>query len=254
MKVRFLLAMAMGILFASAVANAASTCSQLPFAVTDGRSIGPVTITNANDISIVFWVTGGHSYSLEVVSTDDNANQAGLSTPIVGTGYCPASNSVTLNDTTQIDPSLGAEGVGKRVSFTASSNGFLEGRVGVTNGSYPFMVKVADTTMYNPRWSTSGTWQTTWGFQNTTRSTIHGTLRVYDPNGALLTTVGPFAIAAHMTAFKVTGTDVIVPHTWGSAEFVHDGPPGAIQGDAYYYNGSYTLLVPSTFNSVRSGH
>ena len=254
MKIRFLLAIAVAILSTSAVANAASTCNQLPFGVPDGRAVGPVTITNANDISIVFYATTGHSYSIEIVSTDTYADASGISFVAVGDVFCPTSNSVTLNDTTLFDPSLGSDGIGKRVSFIANETHFIEARVSVTNGSYPFMVKVADTTMYNPRWSTSGTWQTTWGFQNTTKSTIHGTLRVYDPNGALLTTVGPFAIAAHMTAFKVTGTDVIVPHTWGSAEFVHDGPPGAIQGDAYYYNGSYTLLVPSTFNSVRSGH
>ena len=254
MKARFLLAIAITILFASAVAHAASGCSQLPFTVPDGRTLGPITITNSTDVSIVFWVITGNSYSVEVVSTDEYAIHDGLSSFIVGNTYCPSSNSVTLNDITQFDPSLGSEGAGKRVSFTANTTGFVEARIGVASGSYPYTIKVADTTMYNPRWSTSGGWQTTWGFQNTTRFTIHGTLRVYDSNGSLLTTVGPFAIPAHMTAFKVTGTDVIVAHTWGSAEFIHDGPPGAIQADAYYYNSSFTLLVPSTFSPMRSGH
>ena len=254
MKVRFLFATTIAVLFATAVANAAAGCSSLPFGVPDGRTVGPVTITSANDISIVFWATIGHSYSVEVVSTDDNAFNAGLGNLVVGSSYCPTSNAVTLNDTTQFDPSMGSEGVGRRVSFTATTTHFLEARIGVTSGSYPFSVRVVDTTMYNPRWTTSGGWKTTWGFQNTTNSTIHGTLKVYDSTGALLTTVGPFAIAAHVTAFKVTGTDVIVPATYGGAEFTHDGPPGAIQGDAYYYNSGFTLLVPSTFNPGRPGH
>jgi hypothetical protein len=250
MKAKFTLAVPLAILLASAVANAAAGCGPLPLAVADGRIGGPITIDSTNDVSIVFWVTQGHSYSVEVVATNDNASVTNL---IVGNSYCPTSNAVTLTFTTTIDPSLGAEGVGTRASFTATVNGFLEARVGVLSGSYPLTYKIADTTLYNPRWSTSGGFQTSWGFHNTTGSSISGTLKVYGPSGSLITTVGPFAIAPHQTVFKVTGTDVIAPNSYGSAEFTNTGPPGAIQADAYYYNSNFTVLVPSLFSPARSG-
>ncbi len=250
MKLRFALAVTIAILLASVVANAAADCGPLPLAVADGRIGGPITIDSAADASIVAWVTQGHSYSVEVVSTDDNAR---VTTLIVGNVFCPSSNSVTLTNTTLFDPSLGSEGVGARASFTATSSGFVEARIGVSSGSYPLTYKIADTTLYNPRWSTSGGFQTSWGFHNTTSSNISGTLKVYGPSGSLITTVGPFTIAAHQTVFKVTGTDVIAPNSYGSAEFTNNGPPGAIQADAYYYNSAFTVLVPSLFSPVRSG-
>ncbi len=252
MKVKFALVVAVAVLLAFVVSNAAASCTLAPLAVADGRIGGPITISSSGDASIVFWVTQGHSYSVEVATTDDFATS--LSTPIVGNIFCPTANSVTLNDTSQNDPSLGLEGKAKRVSFTSSSTGFLEAHVSVSSGSYTYTYKIADTTLYNPRWSTSGGFQTSWGFQNTSSATIHGTLNVYGPSGSLITSVGPFAIAPHQTIFKITGTDVIAPNTYGSAEFTNDGPPGAIQADAYYYNSGYTVLVPSVFNPVRSGH
>ncbi len=161
---------------------------------------------------------------------------------------------MTLTNTTTVDPSLGTEGKGARASFTATTTGFLEARIGVSSGSAPLTFKIADTTLYNARWSTSGGFRTSWGFQNTTSVTIHGTLTVYGPTGSLITSVGPFAIAPHETVFKVTGTDVIAPNTYGAAEFTNDGPPGAIQADAYQFNSAFSVLVPASFNPVRSGH
>src|SRR4051794_4441304 len=174
-------------------AHAAGTlCASATRLVADGRILDFDFVPQASTAWYQFNVVAGRSYSVEVRDDieDDNAD---LNTVALTTGCGGA--SVTVNDTTLLDPVVAANSF--RGSFTAPASGAVE--IAVPNGNAGagryVAVTVSETTVFNPRWSTFSGFATQYGFQNTTSGSITGTLT--------LTTVLGSALAPVTISFSV---------------------------------------------------
>jgi len=171
---------------------------------------------------------------------------------------CALRNNWPVNNTVLTAPRMGCEGcstpANSRYSFTSVNvlHQFI-----VQNASpkaLNYSISVSETTMFNPRWSTFSGFVTQWGFQNTTDSSIAGTLTVLDSvSGGPYTksvTIAPSTSVFVTTADTFQGGPIPVNHA-GGATFAHNGPPGSIKADAYFINGNLSVIVPSEFKAVR---
>jgi hypothetical protein len=226
-----------------------TTCASSPGLTADGRAIlndGAATgVTNFYFIHVV----SGHSYTVEVLNnfTPFQANDLVLG---LLSSACAATTQ-TFTDVTGFDPSLAGTN-GARISFVAAFNTTLN--VSVNNpapGAITYDIRMVDTTLHNPRWSTFSGFITQYAFRNTTNTAINATLTVNTVLGtALAPQVVTFSIPANSEVFKIvspTGDVVIGGQHAGFASLAYFGPAGAIVADAYFINGSTTIIVPSSF-------
>jgi hypothetical protein len=237
-------------IFALALPSAAQAqvCSTFVASIPDGRISGPWPISSGgNGLSWDFGVTSGRSYSVEVL---EHSGSVGA-TMIVGNGFCPASNIAGLRDTTTIDPSSGTTGTCcfLRRSFTATASGFLEVTV-TTPGSTSVNLSATETTMFSPVWSTNGTFDTFYSFQNTTNASCAIALSLFNTAGTLIDTFSTTVVAA-ATASTNTQALATTRNLTGTAKLTHDCPPGGIQAEAAVAN--FTISPTPYFQPVKFG-
>ena len=198
---------------------------------------------------VTAWFGGGvrigDSYSVEF------ANKSGETAPGTLTLYsgddaCTGTSSVTVRDTSTIDPAFTG---GVRQSFTAGGTltRFRAKLVNTTGGPVTVGFGWSDTTLFSPAWSTNGSFDTFYSFQNTTSADIHGTLTLLDATGTLQ---GNFnlTIPAGQTVGMNTASLGVTRNRTGTAKFTHDGPPGALSPEAAIAN---FTLSPAYVQSVK---
>jgi len=122
-----------------------------------------------------------------------------------------------------------------------------------TNG-YSYGIRLTDTTLISPRWTTYGGYTTQYGFVNTTNSPISGTLTLYDQVSG-----GPYTmsitVAVGSRSVVTIPTQLVVPANHaGQATFAFVGPPGAIMADGLVQNSSGTVILPITFAARNFQH
>jgi hypothetical protein len=167
-----------GLLLLTALPREASAaaCGGFVSALADGRVNGPDMVDTTGDLRYTFWVVGGKSYSAEVNEYDYNDNV----TVTVGAvnDVCPTADGPGVVSTSGRDPILDqGSGTGRRVSFTASTSGFVVARVAVSAGSHPVTFIASETTQFSPAWSTFSSFDTFYSFYNSTPSTRSTTRR-----------------------------------------------------------------------------
>jgi len=97
---------------------------------------------------------------------------------------------------------------------------------GTDGGS--FRIRVEETTLFNPAWSTFGTFETFYSCINVTDSgTLDATLRLFNTAGAEVGSFNFDNIPAGGTVSTNTGTLGVADGN-GSATLTHNGPPGGI--------------------------
>jgi hypothetical protein len=113
-------------------------------------------------------------------------------------------------------------------------------------------VSLAETTLFSPAWSTSGTFDTYYSFRNTTGGALNGTLTLLDGTGATLA-AAPVTVPAGGTVSANTAALGITRDRVGTARFTHDGPPGAFLAEAAIarFSTSPPYVQPVKFVSVR---
>ncbi len=198
--------------------------------VPDGR-LASRTIGASADLWFAASVKIGNWYSIEFKNT------SGTSTPgtlmlFRGDDGCSMSSTAAPADTSAIDPA-GTSGI-TRVSFGASGTQTFF-RAKLHNGAaspIPFSFSWSDTTMYSPAWSTNGGFNTFYSFQNTTGTSLVGTLTLLDTNGLVVSTVFPVTVPAGQTASVNTASLGTTRNRTGTARFTHNGPPGAILAES----------------------
>ena len=97
-----------------------------------------------------------------------------------------------------------------------------------------FRVRVEETTLYSPLWTTNGTFDTYWTVQNTINEPLFGTLVLLDSAGTTvlktdLPTTAPFSIPPGGSYSTNTQALGVPRNRMGGAVFFHNGPPGAVQ-------------------------
>jgi hypothetical protein len=243
-------------MLAGASESTVCTVGTLSTLVTDGR----IVHSNIPDSATFFWQFDGfkgRSYSIEVTSDVDSLPPAVITVYNTVDDCTTTISTLTLNSNTGTDPVLLSAGI--RRTFVAPNDGFYVIKManGAT-GAHLYNIRVTDTTLYNPRWSTYSGFITQWGFRNTTNTSVNVTLtatRVLPPGAS---TQIAFPVPAHGEVFKLiaaSGGDINVGASQaGYAEAAHDGPPGAIAADAYFINANATVIVPSPFEPRNSVH
>jgi len=100
-----------------------------------------------------------------------------------------------------------------------------------------FRLRVEETTLYNPAWSTFGTFETFYSCTNTTNNSfLDATLRLFNTAG---TQVGTFTFSDVPAGGAVsTNTELlgVANSLNGSATLTHNGPPGAFLCEAAIAN------------------
>ena len=159
---------------------------------------------------------------------------------------------VASTPVTNVDPDLSG-GFSARASWIQESDATLY--IQVTNpdqiNAYTYQIRVTDTTLFNPRWTTYSGYETSWGLTNTTSTSINGTLTVFDVSGTVLQTL-PETIGANLAVFVFATQKGVPTNHAGSATFAYVGPPGSILGDSYYLKPGIT--VPSFFVAKHAYH
>ena len=220
--------------------------------VPDGR-LTSSTIANGATAWFAASLKIGNWYSLEFKNTSGNNTPPGTLTVYSGDDGCSLTGTAAPANTSDIDPA-GTGGI-TRISFGASgTQTFFRARLVNPSGSpILFSFSWSDTTMYSPAWSTNGSFETFYSFQNTTGASRVGTLTLRDTTGAVVSVIFPVTIPAGQTASVNTASLGIVRNRTGTATFTHNGPPGAILAEAAIAN--FTLspayVQPVKFQTVR---
>jgi hypothetical protein len=132
---------------------------------------------------------------------------------------------------------------------------------GGSNGHY-VTVTVAETTIYANGWDTFSGLNTQLIFQNTTSQNINYTLTLTATNGGPQTgttsgTLGPVSSATEHVQLTASGPAPgglgMNTSEYGNGIFAHDGPPGAVQPRAWWFNYSVTpfTIVPMPIGPLR---
>ena len=165
---------------------------------------------------------------------------------------CTGSSTLPSTDTTNVTPGIVLNG--SRRSFIGTGQAVIV-RIGFPLATTETVqVSVAETTLFNPLWSTFGGFETFYRFQNSTNSSCNVTLRMVNDAGAQVANPS-FAIPANSTApTRTTGpTDLNLANDQaGQAIITHDCPPGAIQVDGFLgLFGAQTNVLPIRIQTAR---
>jgi hypothetical protein len=230
-----------------------SDCGNPALIVSDGRITESTFIQNTTNWYGIY-TQSGHSYSVEFVPSADNfANTPkvqftalGVFGPSDNVQGCHGTSTVLVTQNSGYSPAIlkNGNGAGRRISFTAVTAGLylIYATNGSGAGSYTF--RAADTTLFNPRWTTWAGRDDQWGFFNMSDMPVTGILSIYDANSQQLTSVR-FTVPAGGELVKSSyATDLNLPrNNNGYAIFSHNGPPGAIIADAYIVAPTFTVYT-----------
>jgi hypothetical protein len=199
-------------------------CDAYTSLVADGRST-PGTLS---DGATAWYVASLHilsSYSVEV--TNDVAGGGTLTVTVFrGDDGCSGQSTSIVNETSALDPAAAGS---SRTSFTASG---LDSRYRIrventTGAAVSYTLVLRETTLHSASWTTNGSYNTYYAFQNTTAASVAARLILRDLAGLQAGSFS-FAIPPGGTA-SVNTVGMAVPRDRnGTAQLIHDGPPGAI--------------------------
>jgi hypothetical protein len=217
------------------------SCGSDPILPTDGTTIQDFVDVSSTSFYMVH-LKGGHSYSAEVYDPVDATISASAQLQLWNTG---CGTQLPTSDVASLDPDLSGS-FADRISWIQSgdADAVLEVINPDSTNSYVYNVRIVDTTLHNPRWSTIAGYHTQYAFVNNTETSITGTLTVYDSSGNVVTSNTGVAVPAGAENFvSVTNPT----NQFGFATFAFVGPAGAITADAYLVNPAINAVVPSTF-------
>jgi hypothetical protein len=252
-------------LFAALAVGAAAdntVCANAPLLVPDGS-------TQTGDIGAApapatrwfrFVAKAGRSYAimLENLTPPDQQAEIAVMEILDACGGVPVPISDVADSVEPVSYDSVA-GVGAaRVALLSPGNVTLffavNGHINTANASQ-FRVRVEETTLFNPLWTTGGM-QTFYQIYNTTTHacSVRLDLRTNSngpaPGGPGAVT---FTLAGNRSLTRHTGfSDLhVAPDRTGHASIAHDCPPGAIQVDAYASNGSGNRTLPLKVTPAR---
>jgi hypothetical protein len=228
----------------------AASCAEAIVIVPDGR-LSETTLPAGGTAWFGMTLRIGASYSIEFANTG-GTTPPGTLTVFSGDDLCSGPSTLSFQNTVANDPA-GTSGA-VRVSFIATGvlPHFRARLESVSGQTVPFSFTVSETTLFSPAWSTFGSFDAFYSFQNTTGATVSGTLTLYDTAGSVVTTA-PLTIPAGQASSTNTLSLGVPNNQAGTARFVHDGPPGAVAAEAAIANFSVSpaYVQPVKFQAMR---
>jgi len=223
-----------------------TACTGAIFLVPDGSPHEGMFAVNLEQrwYRAVVKVNRSYVIVVENLSPTDTSGFVAISS-LLG-GSCMGTTLPTAPGSTT-EPVSADSGVGAiRLAFTVNSNAAVFFPLDGTMGT-KFRVRVEETTLFNPLWSTFGGFETFYRFQNSTNSACSVTLRMVNDAGTVVAN-STQPIPANSTAPTVfTGPMAqgglnLANDQAGGATITHNCPPGAIQVDGF--TGRFDLAAP----------
>lgn len=228
-------------------AEAISLCDAV-LTVPDGRVRTFSGISSStNDLAVIFQARAGRSYSIESYISGKGYQFGNLSSN-VNTLSCPITDMAGLTSTVTIDPAPPNVPNFYRVSVTAAATQAINLRTGNTsaNGA-EISVKITETTLFSPAWSTNGAYDTFYSFMNTTNATCNGEITLFNQAGTQVASA-TLSVPPGGTAATNTATLSAPDATTGTARFSHNCPPTAFLATAAIVNftstPAYNQIIP----------
>jgi subtilisin-like proprotein convertase family protein len=205
--------------------------------VPDGRAVRGTLTVNGDAYRTT--LVAARSYSVDVEAPfDGEATVAGGPAPqlsVTRADGTPLSTAPAVR--TACAPALASSAPQSRLTFTPSSADVAGGPLSIhvddpVSSGYAYRIRLAETTMYAPRWSING-YQAFISIQNTGPCPVLGQVVLLDSSGATVTTL-PFSLAGQ------AATQILIPPQpvlFGSARLLHDGAPGSITAGVYMVQG-----------------
>jgi hypothetical protein len=209
---------------------------------TDGSRVSDTIGASSSNFYFVR-LKAGHSYAAEVWDAIDTNNTVSASLHLWDAG---CSSPLSVTDVTSTDPDLSSM-YAHRISWIQGSDllEVLEMRSGAT-AARNYEIRIVDTTLYSPRWSTWSGFITQWGFYNVTNSNLSGVFTVFDTTGAAIKTANVTVSAEKVKFYSSIPADLNLPtSTSGSVMFAYVGPAGAFTADCMILNtpaGAYVTI------------
>jgi hypothetical protein len=222
-----------------------TSCNGAIFVVSDG-SLHTGTFTAAGQLRWFRFATKAdrsYAITIENLSPTDVQPFVEFSEDNTRLGTCAGPEAATLFTDTA-DPATRAAGgvIGSaRATFVSNSATDFFFAVSTGKAGQSFRVRVDDTTLFSPFFTTRSGYETHYRFANTTSMALVGTLKLVDDGGAVVAT-HTFKLPANSTspviytgpaAAPLVGLNVPNNRT-GQAIVTHNGPPGALAADGYW--------------------
>jgi len=213
-----------------------------PVLPTDGSRISDTIGASSSNFYFVR-LKAGHSYAAEVWDAIDISNTVTASLHLWNSS---CGTSISATDVVSTDPDL-SNMYADRISWIQGADALevLEMRSAAT-AARSYEIRIVDTTLFSPRWSTWSGFLTQWGFYNVTNSNISGVFTVFDTTGAAIKSVNVTVSAGKVKFYSSIPADLNLPtSTSGSVMFAYVGPSGAFHADAMILNtpgGAYVTI------------
>jgi hypothetical protein len=240
-----------------------TVCAGAPLLVPDGSvqtgDIGAAPAPGLRWFRFVAKASRSYAIMLENLTLPDQQAEIAVPEVLDACGGTP----VTINEVADSREPVSYDslaGVGAaRVALLSPGNVtlffFVNGHINGSNASQ-FRVRVEETTLFNPLWTTEGGMQTDYQIYNTTTQSCSVRLDLRS------NTNGPAPLGAGAVTFSLTGDHSVDRNTGGAdlhvasnrhghATITHDCPPGAIQVEAYASNPSGTRTLPLKVTPAR---
>lgn len=218
-----------------------TVCTGAIFVIPDG-SLHQAVLAPDQDRWFRFVAEPNRSYALlsENLDLTDSLGFVGMASPIAPD--CAGSdlpNAIPETVSPASTDPLGTVGSVRRTFVAATeTNVFFRVR---STAAGNIRIRVEETTIFSPAWTTNGTFETFYSLQNTTNRDINGTLTLYSLVGTVVDTITA-VIPNRGTLSTNTSAMATSRSQTGVAVFTHDGPPGAILCEVAIAN--YTTSVP----------
>lgn len=198
-----------------------------------------------------FYLVLGRSYSIEVTPPDGVTGVTPFAPVINDAVNCPTTTSAAgVVSTTVNEPRVNQ---GARWAIIGTNPSTVALRVRVVGQR--FKASVSETTLFNPSWSTYGSFASQWSLQNTSSTALTGVLTLSESLGGTTVYTKSITLPANSTTFVTTADQFVngpvAANRGGSATFAHVGPPGSVLGDAYLMGPNLSMIVPSIFKTAR---
>jgi hypothetical protein len=246
-----------------------ASCSTATALIPDGRLLALDYVQPGGTAWYQFSATANRSYSVEV--RDDLDPDNADFTPANGGGVlfyaAPVScttpvSSTNYTDTHLTEPVAGPHATRFSIVPTVTGAYYLSVQNGSSTIGHYVTVAVTETTLYGELWTTGGGLATQFQFVSTTSQNVSCTLTLTATVGGTETksvtqTIGPNSTPYPFTFSTGTGAGAgylgMNTRESGFAVLTHNGPPGAIQADAYWSNWGTTpvTVIPMPFGPMR---
>ena len=231
------------------------SCGMDPILPTDGSYTSDYVGAAGSPGSANYYLVhlkDGHSYSAEAYdSTDITVIAGSAQLSLIAAADCKTALPTT--DVISLDPDLSLS-FADRISWIQTGN--VDAVLVLSNSDninfYAYNIRITDTTLHNPRWSTFSGFITQYALVNNTSTAISGTLTLIDSTGTQY--AAPVTVPAGGESVQTTGGLSIPADHFGFGTFAFVGPAGGITADAYFINSNATVIVPSTLGPRNYQH